>query len=610
MAAGIFRRSFTAIAVTAIVSVALTACSAYLLMRRLYADANGRALGEAARALAAAIPIDAMPMDPRAGFDSPLARYARHVASESDFRLTIVMPDGTVAADSKADPATMDNHATRPEIARALGGGIGTASRRSSTIGMELFYAAAPVMDEGRVAGALRIATDLPAFKARLGPARLALLIVALAATLAALAAAAFYSRRVARPLALLASAAKEYASIPSRDAIAARPRFLIHEGPEELRVLGLSLESMAAELSARIASAETASLERRALLDGMSEAVLSLDGNLAINLANPAAAALFGLPAPEAAIGKSLLAASRSTELESAAKEAVARGERFETELALYGEGERWFQVVASPLRSLGGGDSGLVLVLNDITRLRRLERIRRDFVANVSHELRTPVQLVKGFSEQLGEGALDDPARAARFVDIIRKNASHMEDLINDLLTLARLEQGGSLRLERESTRLSGILEAARESVLPKAEAKGIAITLECEDALEARLNPGLVEQAITNLLDNAVKFSPEGRPVLASAHAQIDADLGPVVVLEVRDRGPGIPAGHLPRIFERFYRVDKGRSRELGGTGLGLAIVNHIAMAHGGKVSVESWEGEGSRFRIAIPRGSPES
>ncbi len=649
MASGLFRRSLAAIAGAALAATLFTAGAALRVMRTLYDEANSRDLGEAAQALAAVLPDAALgecptSASPVTAAPLPAKEFVRRAASGSHFRLTLIDTEGRVIADSGAEPERMENHGQRPEVLMALRGQTGTARRTSRTVGMELFYAAAPVLREGKVQGVLRIAADLPALESRLGAARLSLGLAALLAALLSLVAAALYSRHAATPLARLAAAADAYlvrsavsASAVSASAVSGRPEsaplrtgFLVGEGPAEIRVLGRSLDAMARELAARVAEAEAEGRERRALLDGMAEAVLGLDAGLRVRLANPAAAALFGLSAPEEALGKSLLEASHSSELEKAAEEALMRAERLEAEIALYGEGERWFQAVISPLDASANPStsavpasavpasadaaksmnprSGLVIVLNDITRLRRLERVRKDFVANVSHELRTPVQLVKGFAEGLRGGAMSDPVRAERFLSIIERNAARMESLIEDLLSLARLEQDGRGELPRERTRLREVLEAARDAVLPRAEAKGIEISIDCDERLEGELNAGLVEQAVANLLDNAVKYSPETRPVRVVARKEEDPALGTTLVIEVRDRGYGIPARDLPRIFERFYRVDKGRSRELGGTGLGLAIVRHVALAHGGEASVESFEGEGSRFILRLPAKKP--
>jgi two-component system phosphate regulon sensor histidine kinase PhoR len=233
-------------------------------------------------------------------------------------------------------------------------------------------------------------------------------------------------------------------------------------------------------------------------------------------------------------------------------------------------------------------------------VTLLRKLERVRRDFVANVSHELRTPIQLIKGFSETLREGGELEPEERERYLAIVERNALRMESLIEDLLSLARLEQEGTLWLKRESLGIEALVEEAVSAIESKAAAKGIFITRKVSPDLRASVNAGLVVEALVNLLDNAVKYSPPGTTVSLRAE---EAE-GRRVSIAVQDRGIGIPKSELPRVFERFYRVDKARSRELGGTGLGLSIVRHIALAHGGDVEVESWEGEGSRFTIHLP------
>ena len=243
----------------------------------------------------------------------------------------------------------------------------------------------------------------------------------------------------------------------------------------------------------------------------------------------------------------------------------------------------------------------AGAVVVLNDVTRLKRLEAVRRDFVANVSHELKTPVTSIKGFAETLEDGALDDPETARRFVGIIVGQADRLNSIIADLLSLSTLEQReGESRLTLEDADICEVMRVAVEVCEPKAQAKGIGITVACAACLLPSVNMPLLEQAVVNLVDNAVKYSPEGSAVEVGLTETADE-----VVVFVVDQGPGVPREHLPRLFERFYRVDKARSRDLGGTGLGLAIVKHIAQAHGGSVSVDSVVGRGSTFRIHVPK-----
>jgi two-component system phosphate regulon sensor histidine kinase PhoR len=387
--------------------------------------------------------------------------------------------------------------------------------------------------------------------------------------------------------------------------------------GPDELRDLAGALDAMVGELEGRNSKEILEGRERSAILDGMSEAVLALDASLTLRMANRAARRLFELSESGGGRGLPLVEATRSVELATLAADCREGDGPLERELALYSRvGERWFRALATPF-SGAGGDSrpggGLVLVLDDITQVRRLERVRRDFVANVSHELRTPVQVIKGFAETLAEGALADPEKSQRYVDIIGRNAIRMENLIADLLALARLEQEAGAGLELKMEDLASLVDEAVDAAAPRAEAKGMSIEREVEAGLRAKVHGGLIVQALVNLLDNAVKYTPAGSSIelcarLAKAgdsgSAGTDGKAEPALLLEVRDHGPGIPARDIPRLFERFYTVDKARSRELGGTGLGLAIVKHIALAHGGEAGVESWEGEGSRFWMRIP------
>ena len=344
--------------------------------------------------------------------------------------------------------------------------------------------------------------------------------------------------------------------------------------------------------------------------------------------MANAAARRLFGEEGtegetPSALDGLGLLRATRSTGLEEAARDCMASGEVIERELAVYGRDEGWFQAFIAPLAGQGGdaaARNGAVIVLNDITRLRRLERVRRDFVANVSHELRTPIQVIKGFAEALASelaaaprgSDTPDMAMPLHFVDMVAHNADRMEAIIGDLLTLARLEQDGEGWLQVEDLDIEALLAEARDAVGPGARRRGVAMETGCETGLRARVNGGLFVQAVVNLLDNAVKFSPSGSTVRLTAVALAAAPAAAPQAaanaawfsVSVADRGPGIPAADLPRIFERFYRVDKARSRDQGGTGLGLAIVRHVVIAHGGLVEAESFEGEGSRFTMLLP------
>lgn len=351
---------------------------------------------------------------------------------------------------------------------------------------------------------------------------------------------------------------------------------------------------------------------EQKAILAGMVEAVIVLDSNLEIVEANPAAAKLMNV-APETAKGRSLIDLVRNPELHTFARQTLDSGQTRESTIQLSGEPMRHIEVHGTFIRSqpapmglqAGGPSERLVLVLHDITKLKNLERIRRDFVANVSHELKTPITSIKGFIETLKEGAASDPVTAARFLDIMEKQTERMEAIIEDLLSLSRLEQSEGRPLATVRFALRPVLQSAMELVSEAARKRAVEVELSADEALELDGSPSLIEQAILNLLDNAVKFSPSrGRVEL---HADCASNS---IRITVRDHGIGIPAKEHPRIFERFYRVDRARSRELGGTGLGLAIVKHIALAHGGEILVDSTPGDGSVFTLVVPQRPNQS
>ncbi|HOW98522.1 MAG TPA: ATP-binding protein, partial [Kiritimatiellia bacterium] len=311
------------------------------------------------------------------------------------------------------------------------------------------------------------------------------------------------------------------------------------------------------------------------------------------------AAARLFDIP-PDKARNRLLQELVRNPALHQLVADAVARGEPAEDDITVFNGRERHLRVRASRLRDAQGEGIGALVVFHDVTRLRRLESVRRDFVANVSHELKTPITSIKGFIETLQDGALKSEEEARRFLGIMARQADRLNAIIEDLLQLSRIEEEADQQVIRlEEQEVSPVLRSAVECCQYKADARQMAVELDGAPGLRARFNTPLLEQAVINLLDNAIKYSPSGSPVRVEAGRE-----GADVVIRVRDRGPGIPPEHLPRLFERFYRVDKARSRQMGGTGLGLAIVKHIAQAHGGNVSVESIPGQGSVFSLRIP------
>ncbi len=414
---------------------------------------------------------------------------------------------------------------------------------------------------------------------------------------LAALGAAAWVARRVRRGLEEVSAAAATMGTVAGTSGVARRvpPQPIL-----ELDQLATRINALAGHWDTRLGEALARLTEHEAVLASMVEGVLAVDTRDRILNVNLGAARMFGVT-PAAARNRDLLEVVRNTDLRRFIAQAQESAEPVEGDILIYDPGETFLRAHGSPLRDGQGRSIGAVIVLNDVTALRRLENVRRDFVANVSHELKTPVTSIKGFVETLLGGAASDPEAAERFLQIIARQADRLNAIIEDLLNLSRIErdaEAGDIALEEG--RLKPVLQAAIQVCEVLAASKEIRVELDCDAALSAPVSAPLLEQAVVNLIDNALKYSPQGGRVRVEAHQTPEQ-----IILRVQDWGTGIEEKHLPRLFERFYRVDKARSRKLGGTGLGLAIVKHIAQAHGGQVRVESELGRGSTFSLHLPK-----
>ncbi|HPI31720.1 MAG TPA: ATP-binding protein [candidate division Zixibacteria bacterium] len=514
-------------------------------------------------------------------------------------RFTVVGADGRVLADSEEDPKHMEQHRFRPEIAAALRGEMMASRRYSSTLQRHMLYTAVPVLADDRVVGVVRTAIPEDAAEGGIGTVTgtLAgdvvvggLLLVLLAAVISRLVA-----RSVVRPIGDLRAGADRFARGEFDYALPAA-------GHQEIAGLAQAMNEMAAQLHERMEAIGRRRNEQEAILAAMVEGVLAVDTSERILTLNAAAARLLRIR-PEEAVGRSVPEVVRNSELHRLGSETLHSGAPVEGTIELAGDDERQLQVHGTTLRDGSGNAAGGVIVLNDITRLRRLENIRTDFVANVSHELRTPVTSIKGFLETLLDGAMDRPEDARRFLEIIKRQADQLNNIIEDLLALSRLEQerdGEGCEVTRRP--VGGVLRSAVQSCESRAREKGIALLCEGDLDLVAPINPSLLEQALVNLLSNAITYGPAGSTVRAGARRSVEG-----VELFVADEGPGIEPRYHERIFERFYRIDKARSRDQGGTGLGLAIVKHIARAHKGRVTVRSAVGQGSTFSIHLPHSA---
>ncbi len=522
-----------------------------------------------------------------------LDAFCKDMGARIGTRITVILPSGEVAGDSHKAPALMDNHADRPEVRAALATGLGSSVRHSRTLGTDMMYVAVPVASGGRTLAVVRASMPLTAIDSALADFWKKVAWGGAAAAFLAALLCFFASRRISRPLEEITAEVQQIAE-------GTQGRGLVLRGSpsREFAILAEAIERMTAELERRMRAVEAHRRELEAVLSGMEEGVLAVDGGGRLITLNSSAARMLGLDAGRAC-GRGYAETLRNAALLELVRSVAETGETREEELTLDDDGKRIVQARAVPLRRDEAG-SGVLVVLNDVTRLREVDRIRKDFVANVSHELKTPITAVKGFAETLLDGALQDPAAAERFLAIIADHADRMGKIVEDLLTLSRLEQdSGGEEPAFERLRAAEVARSAAEACSVAAGAAGVSIELDVPDGLAVRANPLLLEQALVNLIDNAVKYSGPGGSVRVRG-----GRAGGEVVLSVEDDGCGIAPEHIPRIFERFYRVDKARSRKLGGTGLGLAIVKHVAQLHGGRVEVESAVGEGSTFRIVLP------
>jgi two-component system phosphate regulon sensor histidine kinase PhoR len=601
----VFRKSLLTLALSALGLSLPLMISVLLFMDSLYYETNSLNVRHAARLFFSALPADSL----RGFFEDPeKAPPLRWMAEvPAPYRLTLIGRDGAVLADSRLPRGELENHGERPEVKAALAGAEGRARRSSESLGAELLYAALPVYDpagKDRVLGVFRLSMEVPNFGRRISGAALPFLFVGGLLFLAALGGLYLFSRSLSDSFARLVEITQSVHSPDTFHRTISSPRLISDTG--EFVTLEKALKSMAAELSSRIEAARAQGRRLEAILDGMSEAVFAMDEKLTLHMVNRQARILFGIDEGVDIGTLSLLEATFSTELEEAAKNVLAGNTPEELEIQCHTAAvQRRFRVFASSLAQpegkLSAGSRGVVMVLGDVTRLHKLEQVRKDFAANVSHELRTPIQVIKGFAETLLNSPLNDQKQLYRVIKIIEKNALAMEKLTNDLLSLVSLEDERSFRPVMEETDLEQIFEEALDSVRLQAGEKKILVQARCPPGLSAvKLYPALIVQALVNLLDNAVKYSPPSSKVSLEVE-----ESGGELVVSVKDEGIGIPAEHLDRIFERFYRVDRSRSQDPGGTGLGLAIVRHIALIHRGTVEVESHAGEGSLFRLRLPR-----
>ncbi len=520
-----------------------------------------------------------------------LCKQAREI---SQTRITVVLPKGQVLGDSDEDPLTMENHRDRPEIAAALKTGKGNAIRFSRTLQKKMMYVAVRVPENGTGILIVRASVPLKSVYQALGEikgqiAKIFFLIILLVALISFV-----VSKKITRPIREMETGARRFAA-------GHLGRKLLLPNSEELASLAEAMNKMSIQLDERIKTIKRQKNELETVFGSMTEAVIAVDKKDRILRSNHTAEIF--LDSTESQLqGKYLYEVIRNHDFtQFTATAAVSEKTEGDLVFELNEEDARVINVKSAALIDETGQRIGTLLVLNDVTRMRQLENMRKEFAANVSHEIKTPLTSIQGFAEALlAEPAISGNEESRRHMKIIVKNARRLSNIIEDILRLSNIEHADRQKdFHFEEKKISAVIDSAVNICRMEADQKGVRIVSDCEPGLTALMDFSLAQQAVINLLENAVKYSPDNSEVNIKAAA----DNGKITI-SISDNGAGIPAIHIPRLFERFYRVDKNRSRKMGGTGLGLAIVKHIVQIHGWKIDVKSKLGEGSVFSIIIP------
>lgn len=574
-----------------IVSVSF-AFTAYLLdknLEKLSLREIKSSLVSQANLIESQIPTEKL-VDQGPGF---LNELAANLAGKIQGRITIVDPSGKVLADSEKkqkDLAGMENHADRPEIRSALSSGIGEELRYSSTLKTDMLYVAIPIRNSTGVIGVVRLAVALTQVQKQLAAIRNTIFISFIFAFGLAFVLGMLLAQGIIKPINRIIHGARKFSQGDFSHQIFVNSK-------DEMGELAQALNKMAHDIEDKIEELELRNQHLAAILQSMVEGIIVVDDKSRILSLNSPAEGIFNISKKDAQ-DKLFLEVIPNNDIAELINEVLEKEEFLSRELSLVWPVQKIFRIDVSPIFEKKRA-SGCLVVIHDITEIRKLETMRKDFVANVSHELKTPLTSIKGFTETLLEGAWRDEKNAQLFLGIIREHSQRLDNLINDLLSLSHLESK-EISLNRSSIKLKELADEILAGFKSLSKKKSVRIHNDLPDQLQINADKDKLNQVFTNLIDNAIKFNKEGGFVrIAGQEAAGD------IKIIVEDAGVGIPPKDLPRIFERFYRVNKGRSREMGGTGLGLAIVKHIVELHAGEVGVESTEGLGAKFWFTLPK-----
>ncbi|MCX6984605.1 MAG: ATP-binding protein [Lentisphaerae bacterium] len=525
------------------------------------------------------------------GKTSELQKYCVGFSGLSNSRITIVAPDGKVIADSLEDPAKMENHSDRLEIAEALKGRTGRSVRYSPTLHQNMMYVAMPLYAAKEKSEILRVAVSVSLIDTTLSEIYMKIIIAGIIIAILAGLISVAVSRRISSPILELEKVAANFAKGNFK-------RKLAITDIDEIDELAGSMNYMADELNRRMREILEQRNRQNAILSSMMEGVIAVDAEGRIISMNRSATAL--LKAPDVYEGRFFQEVVRNAALQNFIDAVLSEKQTVEKELSYFDSEQHHLYVRGTVLHDPDGGCIGALLVMNDITRLKKLENLRSEFVANVSHEIKTPLTAIKASVETLLENNSEKKEETDQLLKIIGRHTERLTSIVDDILSLSKLEDDKQKDAGKFiETLVEDIIESALADCREKAEQKQISFTVNSNKGIVGAMNSSLIEQALVNLIDNAIKYSEPNSPVEIESCRESGN-----IMISVKDHGCGISEKHLPRVFERFYRVDRARSRKLGGTGLGLSIVKHIANVHGGKVEVESSVGKGSKFTIILP------
>ncbi|MCF6334999.1 MAG: ATP-binding protein [Spirochaetales bacterium] len=532
-----------------------------------------------------------------------MTAFSINISENTDFRITVMLPDGVVTGDSHIDPEKLENHISRMEVQKALAGKEGFSERFSTSLNMKMYYFALPVKTDKGIAGVIRISLPMEISGSILKTTYLKIFLILLVIAVSVLLMNYYITRSISRPVKLLEIMSNDISSLDFSS-------LKTIDGPLEIYNLSLNLKKMSGILEQKFNSANRRRMELNTVFSALIESIIVVDKNFIIKDINNAALELFKA---DSARGKSLIQVTLNRELiETAEKTLLEKSsqnrtihlkEQFNNKSDEFGNNKFTSRDIYLQINTaiIETEDllTRIIVVLHDITQIKTLERIRKDFVANVSHELKTPVTSILGFVETLKDGAINNSQDTHEFLDIIESQSRRLDTIIRDLLSLSKLESFENTPLDLADITLAASVSSAFKNCSKRIQAKDIVTEMLFPENLLIKVNPSLFEQALINLIDNAVKYCPEQSTITISGEAFKDYTL-----IKISDNGPGIPGKDIPRVFERFYTVNKARSRELGGTGLGLAIVKHIILAHRGEINLVSSQDSGTEFIIRIP------